>query len=260
MHICLLLAALAAMPGGDSTAVEDIGRLAAALDSDDFAVREQAEERLVAEGLKTVERLIESSPLPEGATDPDADRHFENLANQVETELAKSLYRHLDALAGLEPRYRAQRIRRTLASKTQSRLRLDQAGFNRRLPAAVAEQVHGYTGGFREGTTWFDAEYTNNSRATVTSIRILVRLTHKKTGEKTEREGVLGVGQPPLAPGQTVSWSADVGMAQTRDHDFFWDTVAIYGTSPPPEIVPISDEPSALPDLPVIEALPRLKK
>jgi len=255
MHTCLILAALAlvAMPGGDSADAADIGRLAAALDSEDFTERELAEERLVVEGLKTVEQVLGQSPLPEGATDAQADRHCEQLAAQVETELARALYRHLDPLAGLEPRYRAQRVRRTLESETQSRLRLAQAGFGKRLPPAVAEQVSGYTGGFREGTTWFDAEYTNNSPATVTSIRILVRLTHQGSGANTEREAVLGAGQPPLLPGQTVTWSADVGMAQTRDHDFFWDTLAVYGSSPPPEVVTFSDEP-------VLPALPRLKK
>ena len=111
MHTCLLLAALAvvAMPGGDSAEAADIGRLAAALDSEDFTERERAEERLVAEGLKTVEQVLGQSPLPEGATDAQADRHCEQLAAQVETELARALYRHLDPLAGLEPRYRAQR-------------------------------------------------------------------------------------------------------------------------------------------------------
>jgi hypothetical protein len=49
------------------------------------------------------------------------------------------------------------------------------------------------------------------------------------------------------------SVSADIGMAQTRDHDFFWDTLAVYGTSPPPEVVPSSDEP-------VFPALLPLKK
>jgi hypothetical protein len=202
MHSCLLLAALAmvALPGGDSNPV-DIGRLAAALDSEDFAARERAEERLIDHGLSTIDEVLDRSPLPDGATDAQADRHGEQVAAQVEAELAKSLYRHLDPLVGLEPRYRAQRIRRTLGSETQSRLRLLLAGFNRRLPPAVAEQVAGYTGGFREDSTWFDAEYTKNSPATVTSIRILVRLTHKGSGEKTERDVVLGAGQPPLAPG-----------------------------------------------------------
>jgi hypothetical protein len=237
------------MPGEDG-ADAAIARLAAALDSEDFPERERAEERLVARGLATIDAVLARSPLPDGASDAVADRHFEQLAAQVETELAGTLYRHLDSLAGLEPRYRAQRIRGTLERETLSRLRPLQAGFNKRLPPAIAEKVSGYTGGFREGTTWFDAEYTNNSQATVTSIRILVRLTNQKAGEKTEREVVLGAGQPPLAPGQTVTWSADVGIAKTRDHDFFWDTLAIYGTAPPPAVVTFSDEP-VLPVAPV---------
>ena len=255
MHTCLVLAALAvvAMPGADSADAADIGRLAAALDSEDFTERERAEEWLVAEGLKIVEQVLGQSPLPENATDAQADRHFEQLAAQVETELARALYRHLDPLAGLEPRYRAQRVRHTLERETQERLRLAQAGFGKRLPPAVAEQVSGYTGGFREGTTWFDAEYTNNSKATVTSIRILVRLTHQKTGAVAEREAVLGAAQPPLLPGQTVTWSADVGMALARDHDFFWDTLAIYGTSPPPEIAIDPAEPVLPALLPLVK-------
>jgi len=235
MHTCLLLAALAvvAEPGGQSKPAADFGRLAAALDSEDFAEREEAEERLIAEGLDIVEQIIGQSSLSKSASDARADRHSELLAARVEAELARSVYRHLDALAGLEPRYRAQRVRRTLEHETKERVRLALAGHSRLLPPAVAERVHGYTGGFREDTTWFDAEYTNDSQATVTSIRILVRLTHQGSGQVTEREVVLGAGQPPLAPGQTVTWSADVGLSPTHCHDFFWDTLAIYGTTPP---------------------------
>jgi hypothetical protein len=235
MHTCLLLAALAVMaePGGDSKAAADFGRQAAALDSEDYAERERAEERLIAAGVKIASEIIVQSALPAGATDAQADKHCEGLAARVETELARSVYRHLDLLAGLEPRYRAERVRRTLQRETKERVRLALAGFSRLLPPAVAEQVHGYTGGFREDTTWFDAEYTNDSQATVTSIRILVRLTHQGSGKVTEREAVLGAGQPPLAPGQTATWSADVGLSQTHCHDFFWDTLAIYGTTPP---------------------------
>jgi hypothetical protein len=164
--------------------------------------------------------------------DAETERHFEQLAARLEAELAHSLYRHLDRLPGLESRYRAAQVRQTIEREAQDRLRRAQAAFPRRLPDEVAAQVRGHTGGFREGTTWFDAQFSNQSPCTVTSIRILVRTTDKRTGKKTEREAMLGTSQSPLLTGQTVTWSTDVRIERRSRHEFFWETLAVYGIHP----------------------------
>jgi hypothetical protein len=230
-----------------SVAAVDFAALAAALDSEQFADREAAERALLQGGLEMVQHALAESPLPAGAADDQIDRHFEKLTAEVNAALKDRLYRHLDEAAGLEARFRAKRLRLAIDQHLAQELARAQVGLNKRLAADVAEKVYGYTGGFRDGTTWFDAEFGNNSQHTVTSIRILVRLTHKETGEKIEKQVAL-TADAPLLPGEKAIWSADVGIAQTKDHEFFWGTLAVFGSPPAPS--PIANEPQRSIELP----------
>ncbi|HZL87273.1 MAG TPA: hypothetical protein VFB96_02765 [Pirellulaceae bacterium] len=222
---CLLLS------GGTAYAV-DVSALAADLDSDQFERRENAEQALLQEGLSVIDQTLGSEALPERATDADIELHFQKSAEDLKSALEKRLFRHLAGLEGLEPRYRADRIRKAIERAAAVRFSQAKAKFPSRLPKADAERVYGNTGGFRDGTTWFDAEFHNDSSYTVTSIQILVRITDKRTGEKTEKTAVLGRSESPLRPGDSVTWSSDVGMAQASHHEFFWDTRAVFGTPP----------------------------
>ncbi|HEX5104441.1 MAG TPA: hypothetical protein VFV87_11550 [Pirellulaceae bacterium] len=233
-------------------AAADISRLAAGLESEQFAERELAERELLELGLAVVDESLNSAVLPENATDADADQHFTKLGGVVRALLQEKLYVHLDRLQGLESQFRASRVRALIEQHFEHRLGGAQVGFAKRLPPAEAEKVHGYSGGFREGTTWFDTQFGNRSTFTVTSIRILVRLTDKQTGKKIERQATLGSDGAPLLPGQTVNWSVDLGIKRTSDDEFFWETVAIYGTAPVVEDVSGA--------IPVPPAIPRIKK
>jgi hypothetical protein len=224
---CLLL------PTGAAEAV-DFAALAGQLDSEQFREREAAEQAIVAGGLKIVSAAFAAAPLPENATADQTDRHFARLEADLRSVLHRQVYRHLDERTGLEARYRAERVRLAIDRRLLGELARAQVGLSKRLSADIVEKVYGYTGGFRDGTTWFDAEYGNNSQLTVSSIRILVRLTHKRTGEKTEKEVVLASPAGPLRPGEKAVWSADVGMSYTSEHDFYWETRAVFGTLPAP--------------------------
>jgi hypothetical protein len=237
MRTLFFLAAWVCLLSGEVLAA-DVASLAAGLDSEAFNERERAERELIEAGNAIVDRALEGAVLPEGAADAEIDRHFEKLTEGVQKALQEKLYAHLDQLTGLEAKFRAGRVRRAVERHREERLRVAQAGFSKRLPPAEAEKVYGYTGGFRDGTTWFDTRFGNNGTYTVTSIRILVRLTDKRTGKVTEKQATLGVGEPPLLPGQSANWSVDVGMKRTSQDDFFWNTVGVYGTPP------VADEPA----------------
>jgi hypothetical protein len=228
--VCFVAACVCLLPGGAWGA--EVASLVAGLDSETFGERERAEKELREAGQAIVDQALDSSVLPVGAADAEIDRHFEKLASEVRAALQEKLYAQLDALAGFEARFRAKRVREGVERHRAERLRWVAKSFTKRLPAAEAEKVYGYTGGFREGTSWFDTKFGNNSPYTVTSIRILVRLTDKRTGKVTEREATLGTGQPPLAPGQSANWSVDTGMQRTSGDEFFWNTVAVYGLPP----------------------------
>lgn len=233
----LLTAWVCLLPGWASAA--DIASLAAGLDSERFGDRERAEKELLQAGLAIIDQALDSSVLPNGATDADVERHFARLTEGLQSALKEKLYVHLDRLEGLEPRFRAASVRRAVEQHAEHRFSKTQEGFSRRLPPAEAEKVYGYTGGFREGTTWFDTKFGNNSIYTVTSIRILVRLTNKRTGKQTEKQATLGSDQAPLQLGQTVNWSVDIGIKRTNEDEFFWDTLGAYGTGPHgPESLP----------------------
>ena len=239
MRYWLCAALVVIVPFGSAAAV-DFAALAAGLDSEQFDQRDSAEQALLEGGLKIVSDAFAAAPLPQDADDDQVDRHFAKLQADIRSALEKLIYRHLDGLTGTEARFRAQRLREMIDRQLLDELARAQVGLSRRLPEVIAEKVFGYTGGFRDGTTWFDAQFGNNSQYTVTSIRILVRLTHKETGAKTERQIAL-TSKDPLHPGEKAVWSADVGMAQTSNHEFFWDTLAIFGV--PPDPLPNADIP-----------------
>jgi hypothetical protein len=225
---CLLLPAA-------SVVADDLSELLAKLDSEAYAEREWAERQLVHAGSTIVARILDDATLPADRTDAQAAAHFDKVTGELRSALDEKIYRRLNSLDGLEASYRARRIRRLVEQEAEMQLRRAQAGFPQRLPPTEASKMHGYTGGFREGTTWFDAHFGNNSSYLVTSIRILVRITHKRTGEKTERELDFSDPGAPLRPGESVNWSADVGFARSRDHEFFWDTLAVFGALPVPD-------------------------
>jgi hypothetical protein len=212
----------------------DFASLAADLESEQFNERQAAEQALLQSGLQILNDAFAAAPLPEDATDDQIDRHFERLQAAIRADLEQGPYRHLAERDSFEARFRAERIKQAIDQRLADEMARAQVGLNKRLPDDLHEKVYGYTGGFREGTTWFDAQYGNNSQFTITSIRILVRLTHQKTGEKTEIEVVLTSPAGPLLPGQQAVWSADTGMLRTSDHDFFWKTRAVFGSAPAP--------------------------
>jgi hypothetical protein len=209
----------------------DFAALALQLDSEQFAQREAAEQALLEGGLRIVADAFAAAPLPENATDDQIDRHFEKLQADIRAELEKGPYRHLAELDSFEACFRAERIKQAIDQRLTDVMARAQVGLNKRLPDDLLEKVYGYTGGFKGGTTWFDAQYGNKSQFTVTSIRILVRLTHQKTGERTEKEVVLTSPAGPLLPGQQAVWSADTGMSYTSDYEFYWETRAVFGSA-----------------------------
>jgi len=208
---------------------EDVAQHVADLNDDDFAVREQAQAKLIELGEKVI-----AAEASKGAPALDAPQEKivdflialeENLGGKLQGEI----FEPLDAAVGPEGKFRAKQIHRTLTAVHEKELNKVKAKYPIELPADQAKRVLGYTGGFREGTTWFDAEFHNNSSYQITAIRILVRTTHSATGIKKERTVLLQDIKKPMEPGATAKRSIDTGISRNDGENFYWETLNIYG-------------------------------
>jgi hypothetical protein len=216
--------------------------LVAALDSDDFAAREAAQQAIVARGTELLDAMLASEPADE--TSPDAiHRHIQAQFAKGAERLEREIYNPLQRAPSLEAKYRAAQIRAILEQVKAARLERALAPFPTRLPPDEMKRVAGYTGGFRDNGPWFDGKFHNDSNFTVTAILALIRTTHKDTGDVVEREVLFTEADKPIAKGEMVDWSADVGMQRTSKHDYFWDIVAVYGLpTKKPVVAPVDVE------------------
>jgi hypothetical protein len=239
------LAMLLLGPGATSSAAADavdVSALVAALDSDDFAAREAAQQAIVARGIELLDAMLASKPADKSS--PHAiHQHVQAQFAKGAESLEREIYNPLQRATSLEAKYRAAQIRATLEQLKAASLERALAHFPARLPPDEMKRVSGYTGGFRDEGPWFDGTFHNDSNFTVTAILALIRTTHKETGEVVEREVLFTEADKPIAKGEMVDWSADVGMRRTNKHNYFWDIVAVYGhREKGPAIMPVEPE------------------
>jgi hypothetical protein len=229
--IGLLLASIPALSSaGEPTSEAKIAAWIAELDSNDFARRQTAETKLIQLGRQSLDAALADRAAPqEGPIGTDFTPYFDALETRIEEHLERELFRHVPAGVPLEAQFRLERIRATLASETSERLNRLRAKYPVPIPEDQAKRVHGYTGGFRDDQPWFDAKYRNGSTYAITAVRVLVRLTHKTTSEKSEQEIILSSEDKPLLPGREASWSAKVDRSRSSEHNFYWQTQAVYG-------------------------------
>ena len=167
------------------------------------------------------------------AADAEVDVFFAKLSENLEGALQQGLYDHLDNLDSPEAIFRVRRVRIATSRVSTERFSALRGRYPVPLPVKDAERVYGYTGGFRDSMPWFDASYQNGSTFTVTSIHILVRITHRDTAEIMERVAVLGESERPIPPGSSAKWSVEVGITRSADHEFFWKTLSVRGLPAP---------------------------
>jgi Tol biopolymer transport system component len=97
------------------------------------------------------------------------------------------------------------------------------------LPPEVVAQVHGITGGFHnEDSTWFIAQFYNDSDYTITQVTIKIRLTDNMTGEHQWYDVMLGPPGSVILAGETVILSGDVGVTR-RNKGFYWEVIRMIG-------------------------------
>lgn len=97
------------------------------------------------------------------------------------------------------------------------------------LPSEAVKRVYGITGGFRnEDSTWFIAEFHNDTEYLVTKITIKIKLTDEKTGEESWHQLALGPPGAIIPPGETVVLSGDAGVTR-KGKDFYWEVVEMLG-------------------------------
>lgn len=159
-----------------------VSKLIAQLDSQSFREREYALRELVELGQAIVEQVLIDVIMPVSKLSlVEQDK----LVSKVDAALEAQLFDHWGRPKSLEVRFRVNRVRQVLDRYSAERLRKIFRASNAPLSKEVIALVHGYTGGFRSDTTWFDAEFTNLSMYTVTLIRIRVDLIDKQVASKT---------------------------------------------------------------------------
>lgn len=230
MRIFALTMLLLGASGASCAAADavDVPALVAALDSDDFTAREAAQQAIVTHGIDVLENLLQQTP-PEKSSPLTIHQQLNGLLGRVKATLERDIYAPLARGKSFEARYRGERIRTELENFQNKRLVEVFAKYPAKLPPDQQERVAGYTGGFRDEGPWFEGTFHNDSHFTVTAILALIRTTHKETGEVIQREVLFTPSDKPIAQGETVNWSADVGMQRTSKHDYFWDITAVYG-------------------------------
>jgi hypothetical protein len=208
----------------------DLAALSLQLQSESFTVRQSAERKLTAIGSEIVEQAIASvAPPPTVPPGTDLSDYFAAMSGTVDKELQRQFYDHLAKRLDREGSFRVERVRTHLARERTKRMLPIRAKYPSALSEEEAKLVQGFTGGFRDGGPWFEAAYRNQSASAITSVRIRLRLTNKKTFEKSEQEFVLGSGRDAIVPGGVGKWSTLVDSFRSSEQDYYWQTVAVYG-------------------------------
>ncbi len=200
------------------------------LNDDQYQTRVAAQQKLIEVGEKIIDHSIHQlTDRASNLYDEEIGKLFDSGRDRIEKTLRPTLFEPLSGVKGEEVEFRSTQIRLVLRQMADDRWMDACRHIARPLGDEYFKSVYGVTGGWRGGTTFFDAKYENSSKHTITGIRILVKLIDKQTNVEFAKEIELGPLGFPIAPGQIVRLSGDTGMRRLSNHNFYWETRKVTG-------------------------------